>query len=164
MNKLYSSIIKAGLLAGTLDILAAINSYYLRRGRGPEGVFRYIASGAFGSKAFTGGGEMIVAGIIFHYLIAFGFTILFFAVYPKVKRIAAINIVITGFVYGLIAWLLMNLLVVPLSNTPPVKQDLTQVITGMLFLMVFIGLPVAFIAGKYFKRSNGATQPPIAGE
>ena len=113
---LYSSIIKTGLIAGTLDLLAAITHYYIQTGKTPEGVFKFIASGAFGSSAFSGGTEMIIAGILLHYLIAFGFTILFFLVYPKLKQWIAPYITITGFVYGILAWCVMNLLVMPLSN------------------------------------------------
>jgi hypothetical protein len=151
MSKLYSSIIKAGLIAGTLDILAAITNYYLRSGKGPEGVFRFIASGAFGRAAFTGGTEYIIAGLLFHYLIAFGFAILFFLIYPKIRHWVSSYIVITGLVYGLIAWCIMNLIVIPSSKTPALPFNLQQMIIGMLFLMCFIGLPIAIVTKKHYQ-------------
>jgi hypothetical protein len=150
MSNLYKSIIKAGLLAGTLDILAAITNYYINTGKTPEGVFNYIASGAFGKGAFSGGTGYMVAGILFHYLIAFGFTILFFLIYPKIKRYVSGYIITTGLLYGILAWCIMNLIVVPLSKTPVLKPDATQRFIGILFIMFLIGLPIALLAKKHY--------------
>lgn len=148
--KLYNSIIKAGLIAGTLDITAACTSSYIRTGGLPAAVFRFIARGAFGDAAKTGGTEMIIAGVLFHYLIAFSFTIAFFLIYPKLKQWISSYIIITGLTYGLIAWCIMNLIVVPLSKIPPSQPKTSQIVTGMLFLMCFIGVPVAIFAKKHY--------------
>lgn len=147
--RLYKSIIVSAVIAGTLDILAAITNYYIRTGNSPEGVFRFIASGAFGRQAFSGGTEYIIAGVIFHYLIAFGFTILFFLLYPYIRKWASPYIITTGLLYGFLAWCIMNLVVLPLSNTPAVKTGFSQQIIGILFLMFFIGLPIAYLSKKY---------------
>lgn len=64
---LTTNILIAGLIAGTLDILAAI---YLLAGGNAAGVLKYIAAGAFGQAALAGGTEMIVFGLLFHYIIA----------------------------------------------------------------------------------------------
>ena len=68
-----ASIWKAGLLAGLLDIAAALIQYAANGGKTPSIVFKFIASGVFGRKAFAGGTAMIVAGFIFHLLIALSF-------------------------------------------------------------------------------------------
>lgn len=151
MNKLYSSIIKIGLIAGTLDICAAMISVYTRTGRGPEGIFRYIARGAFGDDAKTGGAEYIIAGILFHYLIAFGFTILFFVIYPKIKKWISPYTIITGILYGAIVWCIMNLVVVPSSKIIPATPTLSSVTREMLILMCCIGLPVAFLTKRHYQ-------------
>jgi hypothetical protein len=151
MSKLYSSIIKAGLIAGTLDICAAMLSVYIRTGKGPEVIFRYIARGAFGDAAKTGGGEYIVAGILFHYLIAFGFTILFFLVYPKIKKWVSPYYIIAGLAYGIVVWCVMNLIVVPSSRLTIAKFDISSVTREMLILMCCIGLPVAFLSKKHYQ-------------
>ena len=67
-GKLATTVLITGLIAGTLDILAAI---FLLAGGEATRVFRFIASGAFGKAAFEGGGEMVAWGSFFHYLIAF---------------------------------------------------------------------------------------------
>ena len=75
----WRTIILTGLLAGTLDAVAAI----VVSQASPAAVFKYIASGAFGAgKAFSGGDIMIAWGVIFHYFIALSWTLLFFFIYP----------------------------------------------------------------------------------
>jgi len=148
--KLYRSIIKAGLLAGTLDISAAMITHYIRFGKGPEGIFRYIARGAFGENAKTGGAEYIIAGILFHYLIAFGFTILFFFIYPKIRQWVSSHIGFTGLTYGIIVWCIMNLVIVPSSKIVPAALTLSSVTREMLILMFCIGLPIAIFAKHYY--------------
>ena len=60
----WRTIILTGLLAGTLDAIAAI----VVSQASPAAVFKFIASGAFGAgKAFSGGDIMIVWGVLFHY-------------------------------------------------------------------------------------------------
>ncbi|HYG39365.1 MAG TPA: hypothetical protein VD908_12125 [Cytophagales bacterium] len=79
MNNFLLKILKAGLLVGTLDILAAFIHYIIASGKSdPFVVLKFIASGVFGNEAFVGGNIMIVAGLILHYIIALGFTLFFF--------------------------------------------------------------------------------------
>jgi len=63
-KKFGISIFKAGLLVGTLDILAALFHYYISTHKNPLNVFKYIASGVFGKKAFTSGSSMITWGVV----------------------------------------------------------------------------------------------------
>src|SRR5688572_11449150 len=82
----WKPILLAGLVAGVLDGLAAVISTYLANGRGPEVVFKFVASGVFGSKAaFAGGTEMVMAGLIFHMLIATIWAVIFYFLYPLIR-------------------------------------------------------------------------------
>jgi hypothetical protein len=66
----FSKILKAGLIVGTLDILAAFIQYAIKTGKNPTVVLKFIASGVFGKEAFNGGTMMNVYGLIFHFVIA----------------------------------------------------------------------------------------------
>src|SRR4051812_46999718 len=105
-TKLPLIILYSGLLVGTLDILSALLYYYIITGNNPVRIFPYIASGAFGRNAFSGSNNMIIAGILFHYLIAFIFTIVFFLFYSYIKNIFR-NWIIRGIVYGIFIWCMM---------------------------------------------------------
>ncbi len=100
MKKLIPNVLKAGLIVGTLDIFAALIQFYIKTNKNPITVLNFIASGVFGSDAFTGGTKMAAFGLFFHYLIAFGFTLLFFKLYSRLKVLTP-NIFLLGFIYGL---------------------------------------------------------------
>ncbi len=78
------SIIFTGLFAGTLDGIAAIINFSIRGGKDPVKIFNFIASGVFGKSAFEGGFTMATYGLIFHYIIAIGWTAIFFLAYPRI--------------------------------------------------------------------------------
>jgi len=146
------TILLAGLCVGTLDILAALADYYISTGKNPGVVLKFIASGVFGRKAFSGGINMILLGLFFHFIIAFSFTVLFFWLYPKIKLLSK-NRIATGIVYGIFIWLVMNLIVVPMSQTPPHSHKIEKIIKAILILIVMIGLPLSFIAHRAFARN-----------
>ncbi|GAB2820029.1 hypothetical protein GCM10027043_20800 [Ferruginibacter profundus] len=142
------TILLAGLLVGTLDILSAFVDVYVNTGKNPLIVLNYIATGAFGKTDFTASSGGAVAGLLFHYGIALAFTFFFFKLYSKINLLSK-NWVLTGIVYGIFIWAIMNFIVVPLSNvrTPPFTAF--RLIKAALILIVMIGLPLSFIAHKY---------------
>lgn len=148
-------ILQAGLIAGTLDILAAFTNAYLSSGVSPLAVLRYVASGVFGNTAFSGGMPMAAAGLLIHFLIATAWAALFYLLYPIIRKIST-NWIINGLVYGIVVWLIMNLVMLPLSNTPvgPVKFS-PQAFIGMGILMLCIGLPISWIVQRSY---NGTKQ------
>lgn len=148
-KKTVNAILLTGLTAGFLDITAACTQYYIKTGKGPGGVLRYVASGVFGKKAFAGGTGMAAWGLLFHFIIAFGLTIFFFWLYPKIRWLGK-NIILGGLLYGIFAWLVTNLLIVPLSRVPPVPFVLSRAIIAALILMACIGLPISLMTNKHY--------------
>ena len=145
------AIIKTGLVAGSLDIIFALAQYYLKTGKNPIVLLKYIASAVLGKEAFTGGYPMVVTGLLFHFLIAFAWTIFFFLLYPRIPLLAK-NKIITGLLYGVFIWLVMNLVVVPLTKIPPSSFNAVKAIIGMLILMIAVGLPISLLARRYFLK------------
>jgi len=64
------------------------------------------------------------------------------------------NKVLMGFVYGLGIWLVMNLLVLPISNIPKSPFNINLAITGIIWHMVLVGLSIALITAKYFSKRS----------
>ena len=146
----WRTIILIGLLAGTLDAVAAI----VVSQASPAAVFKYIASGAFGAgKAFSGGDIMIVWGVMFHYFIALSWTLLFFFMYPTLPWLRK-NKYIAGLLYGIFVWIMMNRVVIPLSEIAQRPFNLKGALTGMSILMVAIGLPISILTHRYFLRKG----------
>ena len=146
----WKAILFTGLLVGTLDMLAAVTVYQTSPGQ----IFKFIASGAFGAgRAFSGGSIMVVWGVAFHYAIAFAWTIGFFFVYPWLPMLWR-NKYLTGVLYGIFIWSIMNLIVIPLSAIPANTFHLTSAAIAASILIVAVGLPIAFLAHRYYSRSG----------
>ncbi len=153
MNQKFIQILKAGLIAGTMDILAACILVYTRTGHTHlTGILKFIASGVFGKAALDGGGPMIFAGLLFHYLIAGIFAAFFFWIYPRIG-IASKNRVATAFVYGIFVWCIMNLVVVPLSHVASRPVTLSNALINTGILILCIGIPVSYIAHAYYRKA-----------
>jgi hypothetical protein len=146
----WKTIILTGFIVGVLDILGAIIVYQAEPGR----LFRAIASGAFGAgAAFSGGTIMVFWGILFHFVIAFSWTLLYFKVYPVFPPLWK-NKYITGVLYALLVWIVMNKVVIPLSAITPGPFDLTSAIIGASILVVAVGLPIAILTHGYYARKG----------
>lgn len=156
MRHTFSRIIIAGLIVGTLDILAALIHYFAKTGKDPLIVLKFIASGVFGKSAFSGGPVLIFAGLTFHYLIAFLSTIFFFWVFPKVRNLVK-NEILTGIIYAVFVWVVMNLIVVPLSNTPPQPFNLMNAFVGIIILIVCMGIPLAVMVNSFYNNEHSVS-------
>lgn len=153
-----TAILQAWLLAGSLDIIAACTQFYILTGRSPLKILNYVASGLVGKEAL-GKGALVnewwlpVLGLVVHFVIALAFTLFFFWAYPKLKLRSA-NKFIIGMLYGIFVWCVMNLAVVPLAMDGKLPNNWWKAAQAMLILMFMIGLPIAFIIGRYHDKKS----------
>lgn len=148
--KAYRTIFWGGLIAGTLDILAAfVNSGW--RGVSPTRVLQSIASGLLGANSFKGGFATAVLGLVLHFFIATTAAAVYYAASRKLKVLIEQPIV-CGLAYGIPVYLVMNLIVLPLSAVPfKVSHAPTNVATAALILMFCVGLPIALVIRRHSK-------------
>ncbi|MFT3746931.1 MAG: hypothetical protein QM768_01380 [Agriterribacter sp.] len=148
----FKPILLAWIIAATADALAAIVVYaWILNKTTVLQIFQGIASGIFGKDAFNGGTETAIPGLLLHYFIAFCWVILYFLLYPRFKFLQK-NIIISAVIYGLFIWLFMNVIVLPLTFGRAPALTMNNIFTGSIILMFAIGLPVAIIAGQYFRK------------
>ena len=150
-KSLAKEVLLTGLLAGTLDITAACTHAYLRSGVTPGGVLKYVASGLFGTDAFSGGVSMMIVGLLMHYTIATSWTLLFYLLYPRVGFLRK-NKIVSGVVFGAFVWVMMTLVIVPLTAVPKSPFNPTSALIGMVILIFMIGMPNAFRAPSYYGK------------
>ncbi len=141
----WALILKVGLIAGTLDITDALVFSHFR-GVTPARVFQYIASGLIGTRAFSLGAASVVLGVLLHFAIALGWTAMFYLASRKFAILLR-RPVMSGVVYGVVVYLVMNIVVLPLSGVPhPIKAaTLASRINGVLAVVLFIGLTIALL-------------------
>ncbi len=146
----YRAILWGGLIAGTLDILAAFVSSGLR-GVSPTRVLQAIASGLLGAEAFKGGFATAALGLVLHFFIATTATAVYYAASRKIKALVDQPIV-CGLAYGIPVYVMMNLIVLPLSAvTFKTSHAFAHVVTAVLILMFCVGLPIALVVRRYSK-------------
>lgn len=142
------TILKAALIVGTLDITAACTQVSLRTGQlSIKPVLLFVASGLLGKDAFNNGDGMMLVGLLVHYCVATAFTIFFFLTLAKTD-FAKRQRLLTGILYGAFVWLVMNLLVLPLTPASPLKRTPSSIAIGAGILMLCIGIPLAFLANR----------------
>lgn len=152
-KQMWKSIVITTLIAGTLDITAACTNAYLSAKVSPDIILKYIASGAFGKNAFSGGMGMMTYGLLFHFIIAFACTFTFFLLYPKLSFLKQ-SILLDAFLIGIFAWFVTTIIIIPLSQIPPHPIKFSQSLVAISILIMCIGLPVAYSAKRYFHIKN----------
>jgi hypothetical protein len=138
----------AGLLVGTLDISGAGIQTWIKTGKGIEAVLRYVASGAFGKEAFTGGYHILLWGLLFHFMIALSYTFLFFALVRMIPALLKRRILL-AVGYAFLMWAGVRFLVIPFSQITPAPPVLKNVLIAVAILLVCISGPLCLFAGKY---------------
>jgi uncharacterized membrane protein YagU involved in acid resistance len=146
-----NTILKATLIAGTLDISLACLNFYFKTQKTPVLVLQYVASAVFGKSAYTGGTTMPLSGLLFHYIVAFIWVTIFFLLYPKLTLFIK-NSIGAGLLYAVLIWFVMNFLVLPLTQVTKPPFNLASALVGALILMIAIGLPLGLIMKKYYQR------------
>jgi hypothetical protein len=136
-----------GLAAGVLDITAAF-VIYGARGATPVRILQSIAGGLIGPAAFRGGLQTAALGALLHFLIAFTAAAVFYAAsrsLPVLVRRPAV----WGPLYGIVVYLFMNYVVVPLSAVPKRPFVLRMALLILVVHMVCVGLPIAFAVHRF---------------
>ena len=153
VNSIPQTIIWSGLVAGTLDAIAGVIVYFIWFKFNPFQVLQFIASGVHGPSAIDSGVPMIIAGMLYHFVIAYVVAIIYFYTYPKIG-ILSTHKILSGLIYGLGIWLVMNLLILPYTNIPKSPFDVGLAAVGIIWHMVLVGLPIALITAKHYDSKN----------
>lgn len=149
----YRAILWGGLIAGTLDITGACVSTAVQTGRSPQFVLQSVASGLLGADSYNRGLSSAALGLAIHFLIAYTWCTVYFIASRKLKFLIN-QAVICGLGYGVVVWLFMNGVVLPLTFHRSFFHPLRSVIIGMSILMVCIGLPIALVVRRYSNSSK----------
>jgi uncharacterized membrane protein YagU involved in acid resistance len=144
---LARAIASCVLIAGTLDIADALLFYGLR-GTPPQRLLQVIASGLLGPSALHLGLSGAFLGLAIHYSITCAWATLFILVslrYPALRRRPGL----TGPLYGLLIYLVMNFVVLPHTRVvghPVFKLSVT--LNAIAALVLCMGLPIAIISRR----------------
>jgi uncharacterized membrane protein YagU involved in acid resistance len=138
------------VLAGVFDILFAFIYYGLRNKLTPVDILHSVASGLVGRDASRNGGVATAAlGLFLHFIIAFGAAAAYYLVSRKLGFLTT-QAVVCGLLYGIVVFVVMNFVVLPLSAAPPRSvPPLGAMIVPVIGHMLLIGLPIALAVRRY---------------
>ena len=150
-NTVVQTVFWSGLIAGILDSIAGVIVYFIYFKLNPLQVLQFIASGVYGPSSIDGGVLMIVVGLFFHFVIAYVVAIIYFYAYPKISVLSKYKVA-SGLIFGLGTWLVMTLLILPVTNVPKGPFDGGLAVIGIIWHMVLVGLPISIITAKYYSN------------
>ena len=138
------AILWGGLLAGFGDWLFAHFHYGWRLG-----VFQNVAGGVLGREtARNGGVPLYLFGTALHFLIAFIWAALFWGLSRRLPVLTRHPIPV-GLAYGLVVYLGMNCVVLPLSALNVPLQTPALLSAPAFAHLLLVGLPIALMARRY---------------
>ena len=137
-----SAILVGGFAAGTLDILMAMYTWSWR-------VPRAVAGGVLGPGVFKSESLAVWSlGLALHFVIALGAAAIYYLASRRLGFLRE-HAIVCGVFYGIAIWLVMSLVVVPLSALHSMGPfEYWSMVQGLLVHMVLIGLPIAFAVKK----------------
>ena len=133
---------------GLLDATDGVVFFWLSAGKNPAQVLQYIASGALGNAAFSGGLISAAIGLLLHFVISFVVAAIFVAAYQRSAFIRNWAVAL-GLLYGAMVWVIMNVIVLPHSGVPQSPITLLILVHGLVCHALFVGLPVALAAKRW---------------
>jgi len=136
----------ATLISGTLDILFAM-ILTLAFGRAIPGMLRYVASGPFPAATDMGNAGAALGLLVHFALMAIMAAVFMLAVARRPYLVA--NPWLAALAYGLITYVVMNWLVVPLRFDVPLPPKPLSIATQSFAHIVLVGTPFALIARRY---------------
>lgn len=150
---LVRTVVLAGLIAGTLDLTAAlvIGTW---RGTAAIQIVQSIASGLLSRAAYTGGAATAALGVVMHYAIATGWAALFVLLARRWRSLVA-NVPVSALISGMFVWGMMNFVVLPLSAFPhELVRTVDRVAISAGVIVCCVGLPIVVVTRWGMRRGR----------
>lgn len=151
---IFKAILLGGALVGVFDATDGVVYFGLTAGSNPIQVLQYIASGALGPAAFSGGLPAAALGALIHFGLSFGFTALLVLGWIRFAAVRE-HWIVAGIGWGIAVWTLMNLIVLPFSHVPPSPITILSAIHGLLGHVLTVGLTPAYAALRTLRPAGG---------
>lgn len=144
-----------GVLAGLFDIVFA-TGFWMLKGASPLVTPQSIAAGLLGTRAFHGGLSTALLGLLLHFAIALAMATAYWLASRRFLLLGRRPLA-CGALYGVLLYLFMNWIVLPLSAAPRAAFALDWWFVGSLFShCVLVGMPIA-LATRTATRAAGGT-------
>lgn len=151
-----SLVLLGGLVAGALDIGFACTFWAVKAGVPPERILQSVAAGLLGKSSFGGGVLTAALGLALHFLIAVAMSAAYYVAaqaWPLLRR----RPWVCGAFYGIVLYLVMNYVVVPLSAAMPASKDPLWIALSIAAHVLLVGIPIALFARRALDFDSAPT-------
>jgi hypothetical protein len=154
----WRAVARATLIVGSLDLCLALGVQFMATGgMNLVRILHTIAAGLIGAGAREGGAATAVLGVALHYLIAGTWTTIFAVALSRLRVVRALTVtqlrqVLTGFAWGLVIWMGMNFVVLPLSQLHAMPRFTSTTPVMIAGHAVLIGIPIVLILANGTRR------------
>jgi len=150
---------RAGILTGLSDGLFASVLSVLVFHSTVTRVWLGVASTLLGRSALEGGTGTVLIGLLMHFGVAFGWSLVFLTLvlrWPWIRRVLASRsgVIKVAAMYGPFIWLVMSLVVIPLLvHRPPVISSRWWI--QFVGHFPFVGIPIVASLGRVWSPAKG---------
>lgn len=116
-------------------------------------IFQSVASGLLGKTSYEGGIPTFLLGILLHFVVASCIAAVYYVASLKLPFLIR-RAVVCGLIYGMIAYLEMNYVVIPLSAASSAPFSLSVFLLGIIGHAFLVGLPIALLSRRFAKSSK----------
>lgn len=142
---------QAGALVALLDGTFAIALYaWVLRAATATQVLQSIAAALLGGAAYREGMASAALGLVMHVCIAFGWTLVYAILRTALPWLrdgtrSTVGALVAGAVFGCCVWLIMDLLLVPLTRARPTPPASPLFFVMLAWHAVGVGWPIALM-------------------
>ncbi|MFO1507818.1 MAG: hypothetical protein U1F23_12240 [Lysobacterales bacterium] len=144
----WPAILTGGLIAGSLDILAAALINWID----PRIILRFIAGGVQGKAALQGGAASAWVGLILQWGMSIVIAAIFVAAALHLRWMTQ-RWIVAGFAYGFVVFVVMNYVVMPLSAWHRINHYAPMSFAWNLLAMLVFGLIIAFFTRNSLRQA-----------
>jgi hypothetical protein len=154
-----SRVARAGVLTGVIDgLFSSVLSVAFYHST-VQRLFQGVASTLLGPEALNGGALTFAIGVLMHFGVAFGWSVVFLLVVRRANWIRRLlnspyGLIKVASLYGPFIWMVMSLAVIPvLLHRPPAIN--IRWLVQLIGHIPFVGIPIVWSIGGGAPRSEG---------
>jgi hypothetical protein len=153
-----SRVARAGVLTGVIDgLFSSVLSVAFYHST-VQRLFQGVASTLLGAKAFSGGSLTFALGVLMHFGVAFGWSVVFLLIVKRARWIRGLlnsqyGVIKVASLYGPFIWIVMSLAVVPLLLQRPPSINIRWLVQ-LIGHIPFVGIPIVWSIGGGASRSG----------
>jgi hypothetical protein len=143
-------VLAGGLVAGALDLSFAF-LFYGAQGATAQRILQFIASGVLGRGSFQMGLESAALGAFFHFFISVCAAGIYYLASLRLPFLTR-RVLVAGATFGILVFLAMHFVVVPLSAVKSGPVKVSNVIGELCSHAFLFGMPIAYAAALAARR------------